>query len=116
MLADEPTYIFQDDNTEVHQAQFVKEWFSEHKESFSCMNWSPQSPDLTPIESLCWSQLYRAVRQILMEINAVMLSQCHNACTIQSNLKVVQQNISLTKKNHRLLKVDWHVPKSFSRV
>ncbi len=33
-----PMSIFQDDNTKIHQAQFVKDW-------------PPQSPDLKPIES-----------------------------------------------------------------
>ncbi len=46
-----------------------------------------------------------------MEINAVMLSQCHNECTIQSKLKVVQKDISvplylLNFFLHRQLKVD----------
>ena len=41
--------IIQDDNVKIHQAQFVKQWFSEHEESFSCMNWPPQSPELNSI-------------------------------------------------------------------
>ncbi|XP_051516542.1 uncharacterized protein LOC127419290 isoform X1 [Myxocyprinus asiaticus] len=44
--------IFQDVSAKIHQAQIVKVWFREHVESFSHMNWPPQSPDLNPIESL----------------------------------------------------------------
>ncbi len=45
-------HIFQNDNTKIYEAQIVKYWFSEHEESFSCINWPPQSPELNPIERL----------------------------------------------------------------
>ena len=54
--------IFQDNNAKIHRALVVSMWVvsgawghmsvREHKESFSHIKWSPQSPDFNPIESI----------------------------------------------------------------
>ena len=72
------TGIFQDDNTMIHWAHTVKEWFREHETSFSHMNWSPQSPNRNPI-GMCWTILYTAtrLRRSCRKIHAI---QRNSAC------------------------------------
>ena len=58
------TGIFQDDNASIHRAQIVKEWFKEHKTSFSHMDWPPQSSDQTPLRifGMYWRRLCAVVQ------------------------------------------------------
>ena len=43
--------IFQEDNANIHRALVVKEWtMNENEESFSHMNWPPQSPKFTALK------------------------------------------------------------------
>ncbi|GFT12962.1 transposable element Tcb1 transposase [Trichonephila clavipes] len=44
------SWIFQDDNAPCHRAKVVQKWLEDH--TVKRMNWSGQSPDLNPIESL----------------------------------------------------------------
>ncbi|KAK3512777.1 hypothetical protein QTP70_025307 [Hemibagrus guttatus] len=39
-----------------HKAKMVQEWFDEHNNEFEVLTWSPNSPDLYPIEHL-WDML-----------------------------------------------------------
>ncbi|GBM30300.1 Transposable element Tcb1 transposase [Araneus ventricosus] len=55
------TGIFQDDNAKSHRALIIQNWFREHKDSFSHMNWPPQRADLNPIENL-WDILEHRLR------------------------------------------------------
>jgi transposase len=44
--------IFQQDNARPHTTQKIRDWFTEKK--INCLEWPPQSPDLSPIENI-WS-------------------------------------------------------------
>ena len=46
----EDGFIFQQDNASVHTGRIVKEFFS--SQGNELLSWSPQSPDLSPIENL----------------------------------------------------------------
>ena len=53
---------FMDDNATIHRARIVRDWFNEHQSDFQQLSWTPQSPDLNPIENV-WDMLERRIRQ-----------------------------------------------------
>nr|KAF6324824.1 hypothetical protein mMyoMyo1_008290 [Myotis myotis] len=56
--------FFQQDNVPCHGAHIVQEWFQEHEGDFTLIRWTPQSPDLNPIEHLC-DEVKRAIMQLV---------------------------------------------------
>ncbi|GBM22014.1 Transposable element Tc1 transposase [Araneus ventricosus] len=53
--------IFQQDNAPCHKARIVLKWFEEHTDEFHLMSWSPNSPDLNPMEHI-WDVMERHLR------------------------------------------------------
>ncbi|GFT73811.1 transposable element Tcb2 transposase [Trichonephila clavipes] len=53
--------LYQDDNSPIHTAKIVQEWFAEHEGEVGHLDWLPQSPDLNIIEHL-WGYLESKLR------------------------------------------------------
>ncbi len=64
---------FQQDNAPCHKAQIISDWFPEHNNEFTLLNWPPQSPDLNSIEHL-WDVVEREIRIMQICSNCVTLS------------------------------------------
>ncbi|GBN67452.1 hypothetical protein AVEN_204816-1 [Araneus ventricosus] len=56
------TPIFQDDNSTVHRAGRICDWFDEHSHTLLHLDWPEKSPDLNPIENL-WDMLEQRVKR-----------------------------------------------------
>ncbi len=67
---------FQQDNASRHKAQIISDWFLEHDNEFTLLNWPPQSPDLNPIEHL-WDVMEREI--CIMDVQTTNLQQLCDA-------------------------------------
>ncbi len=67
---------FQQDNAPCHKAQIISDWFLEHDNEFTLLKWSPQSPDLNPIEHL-WDVVKWQIH--IMDVQPTNLQQLCDA-------------------------------------
>ncbi len=67
---------FQQDNAPCHKAQIISDWFLEHDNEITLFKWSPQSPDLSPIEHL-WDVVEREIH--IMDVQPTNLQQLRDA-------------------------------------
>ncbi|MDG2580599.1 transposase, partial [Vibrio parahaemolyticus] len=63
---------FQQDNAPCHKAHIISNWFLEHDNEFTVLQWPPQSPDLSPIEHL-WDVVEQEI--LIMDVQPTNLQQ-----------------------------------------
>ncbi len=72
---------FQQDNAPCHKAQIISDWFLEHDNEFTLLKWSPQSPDLNPIEHH-WDVVEREIRILDVQLTKIsnwwVFVKCYN--------------------------------------
>ncbi|KAK9675088.1 DDE superfamily endonuclease [Popillia japonica] len=61
------------DNSAVHTAAAVKEWFQQHQEDIEVLLWPAKSPDLNPIENL-WAECGNCVMAQFHEIDITFIN------------------------------------------
>ena len=66
----------QQDNAPCHKAHIISNWFLEHDNEFTVLQWPPQSPDLNPIEDL-WDVVEREIG--IIDVQPTNLSQLQDA-------------------------------------
>ncbi len=66
---------FQQDNAPCHKAQIISDWFLEHDNEFTLLQWPPQSPDLNTIEHL-WDEVEREI--LIMDVQLTNLQECYH--------------------------------------
>ncbi len=67
-----------------HKAQIISDWFLEHDKEFTLLKWTPQSPDLNPIEQL-WDVVEREIH--IMDVQPTNVQQlCDAIMTIWTKI------------------------------
>ncbi len=67
---------FQQDNAPCQKTQIISDWILEHDNEFTLLKYSPQSPDLNPIEHL-WDVVKREI--CIMDLQTTNLQQLRDA-------------------------------------
>ncbi len=86
--------LLQQDNAPCHKAQIISDWFLEHDNEFTLLKWSPQSPDLNPIEHV-WDVVEWEIH--VMDVQPTNLQQLRDA--IMSIWPKSLKNVSNTLLN-----------------
>ncbi len=71
----------QQDNAPCYKAQIISDWFLEHDNELTLLKWSPQSPDLNPIEHL-WDVVEREIH--VMDVQPTNLQQLRDAIMLRN--------------------------------
>ncbi len=94
---------FQQDNALCYKAQIISDWFLEHDNEFTLLQWPPQSPDLNPIKQL-WDVVEREI--CIMDVQPTNLQQL---CDAIMSIWTKTRNVSNTLLNlcHEELRQFW---------
>ncbi len=91
---------FQQDNAPCHKAQIISDWILEHDNEFTLLKYSPQSPDLNPIEHL-WDVVEREI--CIMDVKPTNLQQLRDA------IMSIRTKISEKSFQHLVESMPWRI-------
>ncbi len=86
---------FQQDNAPCHKDQIISDWFLEHDNEFTLLKWTPQSPDLNPIEHL-WDVVEREI--LIMDVQTTV--QTTNLQQLRDAIMTIWTKISEERFQH----------------
>ena len=88
-------YIFMQDNTSIHTAHTVRNWFSDHGIA-RITDWLPYSPDLNPIEHIWWelkTRLYKIFPEIARDISESEDARQHLESALQAAWDTIDKEV-----------------------